>query len=141
MNKEQAFSVRDLARIGIFTALTAIGEFISIPAGPVPITLQSFFVLLSGLMLGSKKAAFSQITYLLLGLIGFPVFAGFSGGLQHIYKPSFGFILGYIAAAYIAGKFKEEKYQTVCVGGSNKRNHHYLCFWSSLHVLCFKYNA
>jgi biotin transport system substrate-specific component len=46
---------------------------------------------------------------LLLGLIGFPVFAGFSGGLQHIYKPSFGFILGYIAAAYIAGKFKEEK--------------------------------
>jgi biotin transport system substrate-specific component len=109
MNKEQAFSVRDLARIGIFTALTAIGAFISIPAGPVPITLQSFFVLLSGLMLGSKKAAFSQITYLLLGLIGFPVFAGFSGGLQHIYKPSFGFILGYIAAAYIAGKFKEEK--------------------------------
>lgn len=60
MNKEQAFSVRDLARIGIFTALTAIGAFISIPAGPVPITLQSFFVLLSGLMLGSKRLPFRK---------------------------------------------------------------------------------
>ena len=109
MNKEQAFSVRDITQIGIFTALTAVGAFISIPIGPVPITLQSFFVLLSGTILGSKKAVFSQITYLLLGLIGFPIFTGFSGGLQHIFKPSFGFIIGYIAAAYVVGKLTEEK--------------------------------
>ena len=109
MNKEQAFSVRDITQIGIFTALTAVGAFISIPIGPVPITLQSFFVLLSGIILGSKKAVFSQITYLLLGLIGFPIFSGFSGGLQHIFKPSFGFIIGYIAAAYVVGKLTEEK--------------------------------
>lgn len=109
MNKGQILSVRDIAQIGIFTALTAIGAFISIPIGPVPITLQSFFVLLSGLILGAKKAAFSQVTYLLLGLVGFPVFAGFTGGFQSIYKPSFGFILGYIAAAYFTGKITEEK--------------------------------
>lgn len=109
MNKEQAFSVRDITQIGIFTALTAVGAFISIPIGPVPITLQSFFVLLSGIILGSKKAMFSQITYLLLGLIGFPIFSGFSGGLQHMFKPSFGFIIGYIAAAYVVGKLTEEK--------------------------------
>ncbi|NLA14561.1 MAG: biotin transporter BioY [Tissierellia bacterium] len=109
MYKEQTFSVRDITQIGIFTALTAVGAFISIPIGPVPITLQSFFVLLSGIMLGSKKAMFSQITYLLLGLIGFPIFSGFSGGLQHIFKPSFGFIIGYVAAAYVVGKLTEEK--------------------------------
>jgi biotin transport system substrate-specific component len=109
MNNEQIFSVRDITQIGIFTALTTIGAFISIPIGPVPITLQSLFVLLSGLMLGAKKAVFSQVTYLLLGLTGFPVFAGFSGGLQYIYKPSFGFILGYVAAAYVTGKLAEEK--------------------------------
>ena len=107
MYKEQTFSVRDITQIGIFTALTAVGAFISIPIGPVPITLQSFFVLLSGIILGSKKAMFSQITYLLLGLIGFPIFSGFSGGLQHIFKPSFGFIIGYIAAAYVTGKLTE----------------------------------
>lgn len=52
---------------------------------------------------------FSQITYLLLGLIGFPIFSGFSGGLQHIFKPSFGFIIGYVAAAYVTGKLTEKK--------------------------------
>ena len=109
MYKEQTFSVRDITQIGIFTALTAVGAFITIPIGPVPITLQSFFVLLSGIILGSKKAMFSQITYLLLGLIGFPIFSGFSGGLQHIFKPSFGFIIGYVAAAYVVGKLTEEK--------------------------------
>lgn len=110
MYKEQTFSVRDITQIGIFTALTAVGAFISIPIGPVPITLQSFFVLMSGIILDSKKAMFSQITYLLLGLIGFPIFAGFSGGIQYIFKPSFGFIVGYVAAAYIVGKLTEETF-------------------------------
>lgn len=112
MNREQVLSIRDITQTGIFTALTAVGAFISIPIGPVPITLQSFFVILSGIILGSKKAMFSQITYLLLGLIGFPIFSGFSGGLQHIFKPSFGFIVGYVAAAYVVGKLTEEKTAT-----------------------------
>ena len=109
MYKEQTLSVKDITQTGIFTALTAVGAFISIPIGPVPITLQSFFVLLSGVILGSKKAMFSQITYLLLGLIGFPIFAGFTGGLQTIFKPSFGFIIGYVVVAYIVGKLTEER--------------------------------
>ena len=109
MYREQSLRVRDMAQTGIFTALTAMGAFISIPIGPVPITLQSFFVLLSGFILGSKKAMYSQITYLLLGLIGFPIFAGFTGGLQSLFKPSFGFIIGYIAAAYAVGKLTEAK--------------------------------
>lgn len=105
-------SIRDITHIGIFTALTAIGAFISLPIGPVPITLQSFFVLMSGIILGSKKAILSQIVYLLLGLAGLPILAGFSGGLQTIVKPSFGFLIGYIIAAYCVGKFLENKSKT-----------------------------
>jgi len=107
------FSIRDITHIGIFTALTSIGAFISIPIGPVPITLQTFFVLLSGIILGSKKAMFSLIAYVLLGLIGLPIFAEFSGGLQTIFKPSFGFLIGYIIAAYCVGLFIENKPKTI----------------------------
>lgn len=109
MYREQSLNVRDITQIGIFTALTAVGAFISIPIGPVPITFQTFFVLLSGIILGSRKALYSQITYLLLGLIGFPIFSEFTGGIQAILKPSFGFIIGYIAAAYAIGKLTEIK--------------------------------
>lgn len=121
MYNEQTLSVKDITKTGMFTALTAVGAFISIPIGPVPITLQSFFVLLSGLILGSKKAMFSQITYLLLGLMGFPIFAGFSGGLQTIFKPSFGFIIGYVAAAYIVGRLTEDRalsFRKLAIGGA-----------------------
>lgn len=102
-------SARDITHIGMFTALTATGAFITIPIGPVPITLQSLFVLLSGIILGSKKGMLSQVVYLLLGLMGLPIFAGFSGGLGQLVKPSAGFLFGFISAAYYTGKFSEKK--------------------------------
>ncbi len=105
-------NIKDITYSGIFTALTAIGAFISIPVGPVPITMQTFFVLLSGVILGSKKALLSQAAYLILGLAGLPIFAGFSGGLQTVLKPSFGFLLGMAAAAYLAGKITETREKT-----------------------------
>ncbi len=105
---EMKLTTLDITQIGMFSALTAIGAFITIPVGPVPITLQSFFVLLSGIILGSKKAAFAQIAYVLLGLFGLPIFSGFSGGFQHMLKPSFGFLIGIIAAAYVVGLIAEK---------------------------------
>lgn len=98
------FRVKEMALISTFTALTAVGAFISIPVGPVPITLQTLFVLLSGMLLGPKLGALSQIVYIVLALIGIPIFSGFSGGLQILLKPSFGFSIGFIFAAYIVGK-------------------------------------
>lgn len=92
----------------IFTSLTAIGTFISIPIGPVPITAQSFFVILSGILLGPKLGALSQTLYLFLGIIGMPIFSGFTGGLQAIYRPSFGFLIGFVFASYTAGKLIED---------------------------------
>lgn len=96
-------STKDMTLVAMFTGLTAIGAFISIPVGPVPISLQSLFVILSGLILGGKLGALSQIVYIFLGLIGLPIFAGFTGGPQTVMKPSFGFIIGFIFAAYIVG--------------------------------------
>lgn len=97
-------STKDMALVAMFTSLTAIGAFISIPLGPVPITLQSLFVILSGLILGPKLGALSQIVYILLGLVGAPIFSGFTGGPQSVMAPSFGFIIGFVFAAYVVGK-------------------------------------
>ncbi len=93
---------RLLSLIPICSALTAAGAFIKIPIAPVPITLQNFFVILSGIILGPKAGALSQIVYIIIGLIGLPVFSG-GGGPSYIFKPTFGYILGFIAASAIAG--------------------------------------
>lgn len=100
-------SARNIVLIGLFAALTAVGAFVSIPVGPVPITLQTLFVILGGILLGPKFGALSQIIYILLGLIGLPIFSGFTGGAQIIFKPNFGFIVGFVFAAYIVGKISE----------------------------------
>ena len=77
---------------GLFSALTAAGAFIKIPFYPVPFTLQTFVTALAALMLPPRWAALSQIVYLLLGLLGAPVFAN-GGGLEYVLRPTFGYLL------------------------------------------------
>ena len=101
-------STRDLIITALFTSLTAVGGFISIPLGPVPVTLQTIFVVLSGLILGGKLGALSQITYVILGLIGLPIFSGGTGGLTSVVSPTFGFLMSFIVAAYVIGKLTEK---------------------------------
>ena len=108
-------SIREMVLVSLFTALTAVGAFISIPMDPVPITLQTLFVLLAGILLGPKLAAISQLLYVILGLMGIPIFAGFTGGLQTIIKPNFGFLIGFIVAAYIIGKISTQDYKGITV--------------------------
>lgn len=91
-----------LTLIPLFSALTAAGSFIRIPIAPVPITLQNFFVIMCGILLGPRAGALSQIIYLLIGLIGLPVFSG-GGGLSYIMKPSFGYLLGFVCASAVSG--------------------------------------
>lgn len=95
---------RDMILAALFAALTTVGGFISIPIGPIPITLQSFFTLLSGILLGPFLGALSQLVYVIIGLIGIPVFAGGTGGISSIFHPSFGYLLGYIIAPIVVGK-------------------------------------
>lgn len=103
---KRKISTRDLAILPIFSVLTAVGAFIRIPIGIVPVSLQTVFVVLSALLLG-KKAFYSQLIYVLLGLMGLPVFTG-GGGIGYILTPTFGYLLGFMAAAYLMGILKEK---------------------------------
>ncbi len=89
--------------IGTFTVLTAIGAQIQIPHQPVPYTIQTFFVLLAGAVLGKRNGAISQIVYLGLGAIGVPVFSGWGFGFLRIVGPTGGYLLAFPVAAYAVG--------------------------------------
>ena len=97
---------QDVAVCGLFTALIAVGAFIKIviPVGAdtMNFTLQWLFVLLAGLLLGSKRAFRSVAVYLITGLIGFPIFAR-GGGPAYLLRPTFGFLLGFALAAWAIG--------------------------------------
>ncbi|MHC0553040.1 biotin transporter BioY [Salinicoccus sp. CNSTN-B1] len=95
-------STKHLVYVAVFASLIAIGAQIRIPLGPVPLTFQVPMVLLGGLLLGPKLGALSAFVYMLMGLFGLPVFAG-GGGIGSIFSPTFGFIVGYIPAAWCAG--------------------------------------
>ena len=101
-------NTRDMILTALFAAMTAIGAFISIPVGPAPITMQLLFTVMAGVFLGSRLGALSQILYVTMGLIGLPVFAGGTGGFQHVFSPTFGYLLGFIAAAFIIGLILEK---------------------------------
>ena len=102
-------NIRQMTLISLFAALTAVGAFISIPIYPVPLTLQTLFTLLAAMTLGSVMGASSQIIYVLLGVIGLPVFAGFKAGIGILFGPTGGFLFGFIVSAYVIGKIIEVK--------------------------------
>ncbi|MCI0514580.1 biotin transporter BioY [candidate division KSB1 bacterium] len=104
-------STRQLTLTALFTGLTIVGGWIRVPVTPVPFTLQTLFVLMSGAILGARGGSMSQILYLLLGLAGFPVFAN-GGGLSYILQPGFGYLLGFPVAAYTVGKLIQRQVRT-----------------------------
>lgn len=116
VHKTQSFKTIDLIYSALFATLIMIGANITsfvpfLTVGGVPITLQAFFAILAGLVLGSKKGAIACTVYMFIGLAGAPVFSKFTGGFSAILLPTFGFIVTFIISAYIAGKIAE-KYQT-----------------------------
>ncbi|MDE8565338.1 biotin transporter BioY [Anoxybacillus rupiensis] len=113
MTPKPSFRALDMTLIAMFAALMAIGANITswapfLVIGGVPITLQTFFCLFAGAVLGRRLGAFAMIVYMLVGLVGAPVFAQFSGGFSMVVRPTFGFILSYILAAYITGWIVEK---------------------------------
>ena len=95
--------------ITLFAALTAVGAQIEIPRQPVPYTMQTFFVLLAGAMLGKRSGAFSQLVYLAAGLLGLPVFSGGGFGLAKLIGPTGGYLLSFPVAAFVVGYVLEGK--------------------------------
>ena len=103
----RATLARDLLLILSFTAVTALSAQIAFYIGPVPITGQTFAVLLAGALLGSKRGALSQLTYLGLGAMGAPIFAGWMGGPAVLMGPTGGYLIGFVAAAFVVGLLAE----------------------------------
>ena len=110
--KQDAGRIRtaDIVYCGMFASLMAVGAFIKImiPIGvwEVTFSLQFFFALLAGFLLGSRRGLAAVGCYLLIGLAGVPVFAH-GGGLIYLMKPTFGFLIVFAAAAFVAGKIAE----------------------------------
>ncbi|MCX6149857.1 MAG: biotin transporter BioY [Ignavibacteriales bacterium] len=100
---------KDLFWILAFTTLTAFAAQVSVPVQPVPFTLQTMLVILSGAFLGSRNGAISQIIYLFVGIIGIPVFANMSFGLPILFGPTGGYLLSFPIAAFIVGFIIERK--------------------------------
>ncbi len=92
----------DIAECALFVALMIAGAFIKIPFPIMPLTFQTMFAVLAGLLLGWKKGIISMTAYAFIGLIGIPVFSS-GGGIFYVTMPSFGYILGFIASAGVAG--------------------------------------
>lgn len=96
-------NIRKMALCALCAALIAVGAFIRVPLPGIPFTLQTFFVTLTGLLLGGPLAACSALLYLAVGLVGFPIFAG-GGGPGYVLQPSFGYLVGFVFGAYVTGK-------------------------------------
>ena len=99
--------VRQVGLVVGFSLLTALAAQVAIPIGPIPITGQTFAVLLTGALLGSRLGALAIIAYLVEGASGLPFFAGGTGGLAHLVGPAGGYLIAFPAAAYVTGAFAE----------------------------------
>lgn len=111
----------DLVYISMFTVLIAICSWISIPAA-VPFTLQTLGVFLAVGILGGKRGTMAVLVYILLGAIGIPVFAGFSGGIGVLTGTTGGYIVGFLASALVMWGME-------CAFGKGKKYKFSLCFW------------
>lgn len=100
-------TAKEITLCALFTALTAVGAFIKVPIPVLPFTLQFLFTMLAGLLLGGRLGAISVGAYAVLGLIGLPIFTE-GGGLWYIFKPSFGYIIGFVIGSYVTGKMAEK---------------------------------
>lgn len=93
---------REMVLCAMFVALIAAGAFIKIPIPVVPFTLQYLFTMMAGLLLGGKLGCCAVGVYMFLGLAGLPIFAA-GGGPAYVFQPSFGYIIGFAAGAYVTG--------------------------------------
>ena len=104
----QPFSVRQLTVTGVMTAVTCILAPFSLPIGPVPISVMTFIIYLTMYLLGMKMGTVSCMIYLLLGFVGVPVFAGYTGGAGKLLGPTGGYLIGYLFLTLVGGFIMEK---------------------------------
>jgi len=99
---ESRVNIRKITYTAVTVSLMVAGAYIKIPFFPVPITLQNLFSVLAGIILGWKYGMAAQFIYIILGLIGLPVFTS-GGGIGYIYHPTFGYLLGFVLCTCVVG--------------------------------------
>ena len=102
MKNNVKFLAADIAECALFVVLMVAATYVQIPFPLVPLTFQTVISVLAGLLLGWKNGAASMAVYCFMGLVGLPVFTA-GGGIAYVLKPSFGYIIGFIAAAAVGG--------------------------------------
>lgn len=100
--KKELFTVQDIAIIPLFAALITLCSFVRIPFGTIPFTLQTFGVFVTAGLLGTKRGVTTIIVYILMGMIGLPVFGG-AGGIGVLAGNTGGYIIGFVLSAVIIG--------------------------------------
>jgi biotin transport system substrate-specific component len=105
MEKNKKINTRQLTLIGVMAAVTCILGPLSLPIGVVPISLTNLAIYFAIYALGGKRGTLSYIVYLFIGLVGLPVFSGFSGGLPKLFGPTGGYLIGFVFMAFISGIF------------------------------------
>lgn len=101
------YYVRNMVFTALFAALICVAAPFSIQVGPIPITLATFAIYLTGAMIGGKRGMAATIVYILIGAVGLPVFSGFRGGFGVLFGATGGYIIGYIPLVLITGIFAE----------------------------------
>lgn len=109
--KQKRITTQEMVRIALFTAVLVILSQISfmLPGG-IPMTMQTFGIVLIGTILGRKSGFLSVLLYLLMGFAGIPVFAGFGGGLDTLVGPTGGYLIGFLSMVYLTGLGSKKSY-------------------------------
>ena len=117
--KNKKIFTSTMAVVALMTAVLCVLAPFSIPVGPIPISLATFGLYLSVIILGRKRAVTVCLLYLLIGFIGLPVYSGFSGGPAKLLGPTGGYLIGYVFLTYIGGMFVDKfpKNRFLCLLG------------------------
>ena len=107
LDMTQKNKVYPMAMVAVMAAVMAVVAPFALPIGPVPISLATLVVYLTVYVLGWKRGTLATLVYILLGVVGMPVFSGFTGGLGKVMGPTGGYIIGYLPLALLAGLFVE----------------------------------
>lgn len=106
VKKRKKFTTLDMVYVGIFAAIIAVCSWISVPL-TIPVTLQTMAVCLTAGLLGTKRGVLAVAVYLLIGLVGVPVFSNFTAGVSRLMGPTGGYLIGFIFTALIVGAATE----------------------------------
>ena len=106
---------KDIVNIAMFATLLSVCAWIYIPM-TIPFTMQTLFVLLAGLLLGKTYAPLTMLCYLALGLFGLPIFSQ-GGGVGYLLSPTFGYLIGFVAAGWVTGKLAKGGYLKAAFAG------------------------